>query len=82
MKGDCWQKWQGRRESPPGRGEGRLALRWVGCARADPLRQVQLPPVLREAFVMHYVDGMPYETMAALLDASVSALKMRVYRAR
>ena len=42
----------------------------------------QLPPVLREAFVMHYVDGMPYETMASLLDASVSALKMRTHRAR
>jgi len=42
----------------------------------------QLPPLLREAFVMHYVDGMPYETMASLLDASVSALKMRVHRAR
>ena len=42
----------------------------------------QLPPVLREAFVMHYVDEMPYETMASLLDASVSALKMRALRAR
>jgi len=42
----------------------------------------QLPPVLREAFVMHYVDEMPYETMASLLDASVSALKMRAQRAR
>jgi RNA polymerase sigma-70 factor (ECF subfamily) len=42
----------------------------------------QLPPALREAFVMHYVDGMPYETMAELLDASVSALKMRALRAR
>ena len=42
----------------------------------------QLSPALREAFVMHYVDGMPYETMAELLDASVSALKMRTLRAR
>lgn len=42
----------------------------------------QLPPALREAFVMHYVDGVPYETMAELLDASVSALKMRAMRAR
>ncbi len=42
----------------------------------------QLPPALREAFVMHYVDGMPYEAMAELLDASVSALKMRALRAR
>jgi RNA polymerase sigma-70 factor (ECF subfamily) len=41
-----------------------------------------LSPALREAFVMHYVDGMPYETMAELLDASVSALKMRTLRAR
>jgi RNA polymerase sigma-70 factor (ECF subfamily) len=42
----------------------------------------QLPPTLREAFVMHYVDDIPYETMAELLDASVSALKMRTLRAR
>ena len=42
----------------------------------------QLAPALREAFVMHYVDGVPYETMAELLDASVSALKMRALRAR
>ena len=49
-----------------------------GIARA----LAQLPPVLRETFVMHYVDGVPYETMAELLDASVSALKMRALRAR
>ena len=42
----------------------------------------QLPPTLREAFVMHYVDEIPYETMAELLDASVSAHKMRTLRAR
>src|SRR5688572_12511798 len=41
----------------------------------------QLSPALREAFIMHYVDGIPYETMADLLDASVSALKMRTLRA-
>jgi RNA polymerase sigma-70 factor (ECF subfamily) len=42
----------------------------------------QLPSTLREAFVMHYVDDMPYETMSELLDVSVSALKMRTLRAR
>ena len=42
----------------------------------------ELPPALREAFVMHYVDGVPYETMSERLDASVSALKMRALRAR
>ena len=42
----------------------------------------QLPVEQREAFVMHYVDGVDYDTMADLLDASVSALKMRALRAR
>jgi len=41
-----------------------------------------LPSPQREAFLLHYVGGMPYEEMATLLDASVSALKMRVSRAR
>jgi RNA polymerase sigma-70 factor, ECF subfamily len=42
----------------------------------------QLPPEQREAFVMHYVDGMDYDTMADLLAVSISALKMRALRAR
>jgi RNA polymerase sigma-70 factor (ECF subfamily) len=42
----------------------------------------ELPEAQREAFVMHYVEQMPYETMAELLDVKVSALKMRVMRAR
>lgn len=42
----------------------------------------ELPEAQREAFLMHYVEEMPYETMADLLDAKVSALKMRVMRAR
>ena len=42
----------------------------------------QLPPALRETFVLHYVDGMPYDRMAELMDVSVSALKMRALRAR
>ena len=41
-----------------------------------------LPEAQREAFVMHYVDEIPYEKMSELLDAKVSALKMRVMRAR
>jgi RNA polymerase sigma-70 factor (ECF subfamily) len=41
-----------------------------------------LPDAQREAFLMHYVEELPYETMAELLGASVSALKMRVLRAR
>lgn len=41
-----------------------------------------LPPPQREAFILRYVEGVPYDEMSQLLDASVSALKMRVLRAR
>jgi RNA polymerase sigma-70 factor (ECF subfamily) len=41
-----------------------------------------LSPEQRETFVMHYVDGMSYDDMSALLGVSVSALKMRALRAR
>jgi RNA polymerase sigma-70 factor (ECF subfamily) len=51
--------------------------------RGDIMRALaELPPAQREAFLMHYVEGMSYERMAELLSASVSALKMRVARAR
>lgn len=36
----------------------------------------------REAFVLKHVEHRSYAEMASLLDASVSALKMRVHRAR
>jgi RNA polymerase sigma-70 factor (ECF subfamily) len=42
----------------------------------------RLPDTQREAFLMHYVEELPYEAMSELLNASVSALKMRVARAR
>lgn len=42
----------------------------------------ELPEAQREAFMMHYVEEIPYETMSELLDVRVSALKMRVMRAR
>jgi RNA polymerase sigma-70 factor (ECF subfamily) len=42
----------------------------------------RLSPEQRETFIMHYVDGMPYERMSELFDVSVSALKMRALRAR
>jgi RNA polymerase sigma-70 factor (ECF subfamily) len=43
---------------------------------------VQLPPSLREAFIMKHVEGRSYEEMADLLGTTVGALKMRVHRAR
>ena len=63
-------------EGPAARAE-RLAL------RGDIVHALaQLPPDQREAFVMHYVDGMPYDAMADLLGTSTSAVKMRALRAR
>jgi len=41
-----------------------------------------LPPLLREAFVLFHVESLSYPEMAHRLDASRSALKMRVKRAR
>lgn len=41
-----------------------------------------LPEAQREAFLLKHVDGHSYEEMAEMLGASVSALKMRVMRAR
>lgn len=41
-----------------------------------------LPPLLREAFVLHHQEALTYPQMAERLDASESALKMRVKRAR
>lgn len=41
-----------------------------------------LPEALREAFLLKHVEEWTYEEMAELTGASVSALKMRVLRAR
>jgi len=40
-----------------------------------------LPASLREAFLLHHVEELTYEEMAAATGAGVSALKMRVHRA-
>jgi RNA polymerase sigma-70 factor (ECF subfamily) len=42
----------------------------------------RLAPEYREAFLLKYVDEMEYDEMSELLGAGVSALKMRVKRAR
>ena len=63
--------------------DGPMALVERRALRTEIARALaQLPAAQREAFVMHYVDGMPYEAMADLLGTSVSAAKMRALRAR
>lgn len=55
----------------------------------DPLRRrriheaiLDLPPDQREAFLLKYVEDMSYEAMAESTGDGISALKMRVKRAR
>ncbi|HEU5173785.1 MAG TPA: RNA polymerase sigma factor [Gemmatimonadaceae bacterium] len=41
----------------------------------------ELPEAQREAFLLHHVEGLAYEEIAAVSGVGVSALKMRVKRA-
>jgi RNA polymerase sigma-70 factor (ECF subfamily) len=58
------------------------------CAsRSETSRRVRdalgiLTPEQREAFVLKHVEGRSYEEVAAVMNISVAALKMRVHRAR
>lgn len=57
------------------------------AARAEVRSRIQgalagLTPEQREAFVMYYQEGLSYEEIAAVMNLSVAALKMRVHRAR
>ncbi len=42
----------------------------------------ELTPGLQEAFVMKHLEGCSYEHMSDVMGVSISALKMRVHRAR
>ena len=58
-----------------------------GAERSELRGEIQealerLTPDQREAFVLKHVEGWSYEEMAERLGVSVSALKMRVHRAR
>ena len=61
----------------------------IGQSRLDQeeMQEIQralnrLDPDQREAFLLKHVEDLEYEEMATLTGASVSALKMRVKRAR
>jgi RNA polymerase sigma-70 factor (ECF subfamily) len=55
---------------------------WTGESQEWVQRVLsELDPLLREAFLLKYVEELSYEEMSALTGASVSALKMRVKRA-
>jgi RNA polymerase sigma-70 factor (ECF subfamily) len=71
----------GPHAAPAGDDPGRTLERTeLGRAVADALARI--PESQREAFLLKHVEGRSYEEMADLLDAGISALKMRVMRAR
>lgn len=59
---------------------GELERAELGRAVEDAL--ATLPASQREAFLLKHVEGLSYEEMAERLDTGISALKMRVMRAR
>ena len=61
---------------PDGDAEGNALRRQLNEALAT------LPAEQREAFLMKHGEGRSYDEMADLAEASVSAMKMRVHRAR
>lgn len=57
------------------------------AARGEVRRRLEgalekLTPEQKEAFVMRHLEGLSYEEIAAVMNLSVAALKMRVHRAR
>ena len=42
----------------------------------------RLPEHLREAFILHYIEDLPYEAISEILGISVGAVRLRAMRAR
>ena len=71
----------GPHAAPPGDDPGLTLDRTeLGKVVTDALARIPEPQ--REAFLLKHVEGRSYEEMADMLDAGISALKMRVMRAR
>jgi RNA polymerase sigma-70 factor (ECF subfamily) len=85
-----WQKAGARAERPAEVDPAALATtldpereasgRELGTALAAAI--ARLTPAHREAFVLFHVESLPYEEIRAITGVSVSALKVRVHRAR
>lgn len=75
-----WLPWT-RDVAEPAHGEESLDGRFAaGEAVHDALRQV--PPALRAPLLLHVVHGFGYADIAATLNLSEAAVKMRISRAR
>ncbi len=62
--------------------DDRASVGWSGEDEEFVQRVLsELDPLLREAFLLKYIEELSYEEMSALTGVGVSALKMRVKRA-
>ena len=83
-------KWLWRRflASPSARGQGvggdHALPRLAGDEHADQVRRAvaALPPKLREAIVLHYLQEMPVSEVGQVLGLSETAVSVRLHRAR
>lgn len=73
-----------RLEADPDAGRHSVLSKFVQRESADALALAidRLPILLREAFVLHLVEGLPYAEIAAITEVSVEALHVRTHRAK
>jgi RNA polymerase sigma-70 factor (ECF subfamily) len=71
----------GPHAAPPGDDPG-VTLDRTELGKVVTEALARIPEPQREAFLLKHVEGRSYEEMAEMLDAGISALKMRVMRAR
>lgn len=60
---------------------------YIDIARADIREHVgaavsKLPLLLRDAFILRYYDGLPYDTIATMISENPGTVRMRVQRAK
>jgi RNA polymerase sigma-70 factor (ECF subfamily) len=72
---------ESRRLPSPQPGPATRILRREAHERAA-LALDRLPELLREAFVLHFIEDLPYEAIAEILGVSVVAARLRAMRAR
>lgn len=91
---DRLRSWERRKTSPADLESE--AGRYAAPAESDPAYIVEkshtremllsvlngLPASLKEAFVLHELEGCDYATMASVLGCSAASAKLRVFRAR
>jgi RNA polymerase sigma-70 factor (ECF subfamily) len=92
----CRSKWRSDRRRPVAMDPLDLERRRLPSGQPGPATSIirreaheraalamnRLPEILREAFVLHYIEDLPYEAVAQILGISIGAARLRAMRAR